>query len=154
MTFTAGQKIRASDLNALQARTNDERYNVAGTTLVNGVNLDPVPFATVVNTTTDVTYSAGVYTVNSDGVYSITSTVRHNSASANNLEINLWVNTGAGYRRKSGSKGTTMVSVARTIRLVATNTFKIIALNTSGGNTTIETGAEETTNISVTRLFA
>lgn len=158
MTFFAGEDWTAADANGLDTRITDlenrstgvVRYNSTAQSLPNGSTVT-VTWPSQVTATPNISYSAGIFTVNLDCTLTIESSVRITGAGP--LEINLWVSTdgGATYRRKSGFKGSIMGSVSATYPFLNGNTFKVTALQTSGGAATIETLAEETTHISAYR---
>jgi hypothetical protein len=135
---------------ALETITSTERNSTTATALANGSQVD-VPFPNSAQSSSDITYAAPVFTVARAGVYAVESTVRTTGGA---LEINLWYDaTGGGtYRRRSGNVTTTMGVVATTMRMPVGAKLKVTALNTSGAAKTIETGAEETTHISIVRL--
>lgn len=137
MGVLAGQKMRASDLNALYAHVLRYETNAA-TSCANAVDTD-IPFGTLVKPDTEYFTVSGVnFTILKAGWLIPTTGVRMSSGTTG-YELKIKLN---GTLKAGASGGSTLQAITTTgFQVAANDVVKVSVLHTTGSAKTLETSA-------------
>ncbi|RSN65411.1 hypothetical protein DMH01_03270 [Amycolatopsis sp. WAC 04182] len=152
MAFLAGQRATAAQLNDQNAKgisliadglTSPQSFATGSTTTVQWPVIDSSESSIITITGTNNT----TFTVVKPGFFAIETALRL-VAGTTTLELSIKVNG----VRVGANVGNTVTSTARNLRLVAGDVITITAIHSSGSTKAVESGAEDTSHVSITRL--
>lgn len=145
MSFAAGQKVRASDLNKLLAHVLRYETNTA-TNCTTGVDTD-IPFGTLVSSDTAYfSVSAANITVLQAGWIEAATAIRMASGTTG-YELKIKLNGGLITGTNGGS--TLQANIATGFPVAANDIVKVSALHTTGSTKALETGAGRQNHIAL-----
>lgn len=149
--WTAGQKIRASDLNAITAGNEQGEWTISASlaigtpTLIN--NWTPFTGATIAG----ISHSSGVFTVTAGGIYTIAFSVRFSTVTADMYTFIAGTGTGDTWFKNSQT-GAANCGVSGTKRIAAGGTIRCYAYAGSAKNAIHEAVGDLCTGVSIYRL--
>jgi hypothetical protein len=149
--WSAGQKIRASDLNTITPGNEQGEWTIAANLAIGTPTLINNWSAWSGATIAGISHSSGVFTVTDGGIYTISLSIRFSATAAGGhycfitgVSTEIWA--------KSSETGTTNVACTATKRIAAGGTIRCYGYSSPGSNAVHEQAGDLVTGVTIYRL--